>query len=462
MTLAAVDSFLLGYLPLLVRGHVGALDVVEAAQRGAEGELAARVGRELEALPARGPEIVSCVHQVEGILVERLRAAPPPPPRTMAEHGAWLQAVVSAFGQHDGDATAYALGAYAGAAEEAVGAAVRQWTLWAAKPAHEAMTRTAAGVREKVRAAASLAAAPTACPTMKGEGARIAHDLAAAVEVTARPPDDGAAVALRGILARLQACARSLEAAAWGTPRWAVGEWLEGRCDGGELARRIADHRRWSVPAVTSEGAPPGARIFSFDKRVLLAFSDVQALAERPDYARGEGSAGDAWLTLPGTALLSALSADVDLLVLDPGQDPQSKRVVHYPPERHAMLRQTAQECAVEAAATDWSHVNRDVLRAHRYWVLVAGGNVRNLVAVDGQGRARVAVFTREAALDAHLARATPEQRAELASHDMRVLLPGSQLFAALRPLQAPIVVNPSGPGRTRAFNAKMVELLAG
>src|SRR5262249_18738417 len=125
-------------------------------------------------------------------------------------------------------------------------------------------------------------------------------------------------------------------------------------------------------------------------------------------------------------------------------------------------LHEVAGEVAVELAAGDWSHLELEALRRHRFWILVGPGDMlKNLLDPDAKGRPRAGIFTTEAALDAHLATATPEQLAAFAACQ-KMTLPGSALFPSLASLGlAGVIMNPSGPGRTRAFNKKTLELLS-
>jgi hypothetical protein len=459
--LQPVDAFQIGYLPELVRAHFGALEILVPAGTQADAALAAVLAHEQTAFRERGPEVVSIVVQVEGILAERLDEPPPAPPRSPEECAAWTGAAAAAFEKHGGDAEAYAAGRYAGAAEAALANAVRQRKLWATSPTHAPLTKTAEAVRAAVLKAAATPAPAAACPTRRACSERIAQELAPAAGAVEKAPAEATTAELARAHAEIASAARALEAAAWGTPRGAVDDWLAGRMNGRELARRIVEHRRWTVPCEPGAAAPT-PRVFAFDKRVLMAFSDPPALAARPDFLGGIIGADDRWLTVPGWALLADLPRPgVDLVVLDPGKDPHSRKTINYPTELHRMLAEESRTAAVEAAVADWSHLDRRALRDASYWVLVAGSSLRFLGAPDRLGRARIGVFTTEAALDAHLEHATPEQRAAFARETRRMLLPGAELFRALRAAQAAIVFNPSGPGRTRAFNPQSVEMLA-
>src|SRR5947207_9220904 len=121
-TFGGGDAFLLGYLQHLICTHFQTFETLTQARAGAEGELAARVEAQLRALPERGPEIVSCVLQIESILGERLRVQPPKPPQSGAEGVAFSRAVEAAFegvpeAGAEGRRTAYASGLRCGSAE---------------------------------------------------------------------------------------------------------------------------------------------------------------------------------------------------------------------------------------------------------------------------------------------------------------------------------------------------------
>jgi hypothetical protein len=233
---------------------------------------------------------------------------------------------------------------------------------------------------------------------------------------------------------------------------------------GSELLRRLAEHHRWNLPVRMVDGKPQ-PRVFSFEQikeRVLLAFSDTRALALRPAFTRSDKPEDQMVLTVPG-ALVFQLVPDenVDLLVLDPVDDLNAPTTINYRREQHPMLKRVGHEVSLELAATDWSHLNPGTLREGQFWILVSGGQVHNLLAPDGYRRPRLALFTSEAALDAHLQYATPEQQSAFAQAQ-RLLAPGHTLFPQMAKLDvAGIVINPSGPGRSRAFNKRTLEVLA-
>src|SRR6476659_9477222 len=89
------DAFLLGYLPHLVQAQFDALEIVMEAKSGAGDELARRADTMLAALPARGPEVVSCVMKLDSLMAS-LGAPLPPEPRTAAECAQYVAAVAAA------------------------------------------------------------------------------------------------------------------------------------------------------------------------------------------------------------------------------------------------------------------------------------------------------------------------------------------------------------------------------
>jgi hypothetical protein len=462
-----VDAFLLGYLPYRVGAQFQALETLLLARSVAAGELASRVETRLRSLPERGPEVVSCVWQIESILGERLRAQLPEPPRSIEEFAVFSRAVGDAFevacrADAGGCRTAYALGSRVGAAEQTAAAAALHWSLWATARGDARMEEHARVIREELARLASAPGVTSDCPTMRGEEAEITRELSAAVEAAARTPDDSSADELAKIQARLGECARALESAVRGTPRASVRAWRDKKMSGGELMRRLCEHYRWSAPCLIGEGGQPRPRFFVFDKRVFLVFGDSRAWGEQPSFVHTGETEDQLYLTFTGVALFRWLpDADVDLIVIDPTDDPGAPQTINYPREMHARLREAADEVAHDLAACDWSRLDLAALRAYSFWVLVSEGKIHNLLARDCRGRPFVGLFSSEEALDAHLARATPEQAREHAQWQ-KMLLNGAAMFPSLAQMDvAGVMLNPSGPGRTRAFNKRTLEMLA-
>lgn len=460
------DAFLLGYLPNLVRAHFQALEILIQAREGADGELSSRVEMRLRALRERGPEIVSCVWQIESILGDKLHVQPPAPPQSEEEAEALARAISAQFAgapeaSTESYRTAYAAGLHCGIAETAVTVAALHRALWAAAPTDVRLGERGHNVRAMLARLASSPGVTSNCPTIQSEDAAVTRALGAAAAAAARPPDDASAGELAQIHEQLGRCARTIESATLGTPRASVRAWHDKQLSGTELMRRLIEHYRWSVPCQVGPDGRPEPRVLEFDKRVLMVFSDSRALAERPAFLQTEKPEEQLYLTFPGTALFRWLQdANVDLLVLDPTNDPQAPHTINYPRELHGRLRQVAEEAALELAACDWSRLDPVPLCAYRFWILVGGGSVHNLMAPDGYGRPRIGLFSTEAALEAHLARATPEQARDFANWQ-RLLAPGEVLFPPMvRPDVAGIILNPSGPGRTRAFNSRTVQML--
>ena len=462
-----MDAFLLGYLPHRVGAHFLALGTLLQAGSGAAGELASRVEARMRSLPERGPEVVSCVWQIESILGERLRAQLPEPPRSVGELADFSRAVGEAFedaclSDAGGLRTAYALGDRVGGAEHTAATAALHWSLWAAARGDTRMEERARVIREELARLASAQGVTSDCPTVRGEEADITRELGAAVEAAARSPDDASADELAKIQARLGECARALESALRGTPRASVRAWRDKKMSGGELMRRLCEHYRWSAPCQIGEDGQPRPRVFVFDKRAFLVFSDSRARGEQPAFVRTGGTEDQLYLTFTGAALFRWLpGAGVDLIVIDPTDDPDAPQTINYPREMHARLRGFADEVALDLAACDWSRLDLEALRAYSFWVLVSGGKIHNPLARDCRGRPFVGLFSSEEALDAHLALATPEQAREHAQWQ-KMLLTGAAMFPSLAQLDvAGVMLNPSGPGRTRAFNTSTLEMLA-
>jgi hypothetical protein len=207
------DAFQLGYLPRLVRAPFDALAILEEA-RGSD---PATLDAMLRALPARGPEIVSCVWQLESVVGGRLRVEPPRPPRTAEEFALWSRAVARAFDSSpfavdEGRRAAYHLGMRVGAAETLLVGAARVWTLWSAVPGHEALSARAASMRGEINALSS--SVKTDCETSRAEDAALTRELAMAAQAMAGVPSEAASAALAAIRTRIGFVARALEAAA--------------------------------------------------------------------------------------------------------------------------------------------------------------------------------------------------------------------------------------------------------
>jgi hypothetical protein len=179
---------------------------------------------------------------------------------------------------------------------------------------------------------------------------------------------------------------------------------------GSELLQRLAEHHLWNIPCRGGVDGQPTPRIFTFDKRVMFAFSDRPALDARPAFLRSDKPDEQQCLTIAGALMLEYLPQEVDVLVLDATDDPAAPGTINYPREMHARLRQRASEVALELAAADWSELNLPALRQHPYWILGSGSTVHNLLVKAAFGRPMLGLFSTEAALEAHLSHATPEE----------------------------------------------------
>ena len=459
--LRAGDAFQLGYLQHHFHAHFAAAEMLEPL-RGAGGNLGERAARMLASLPERGPEIMSCLFQLENIVGNRLQVTPPQPPQSAADCARFAQAIDAAFeGSKPGDdeRIAFRLGDRVGNAEAWLAIAVKAFSLAVAAPADARVADRLHTARAAMQAAAAARAVETTCPTMRREHAALGRWLGAAIEAAARTPEDPRILELAQFALQLSGCARSLEAAAWGTPRASVRAWREERLSGALLMRRLCEHHRFSTPCTTDAQGRPDPKVFEFDKRVLFLFSDPETIEQRPDLLRAETQ----YLTAPGAFLLGGLNDGVDLVVIDPmGNDPSNPLTINYPRHLHATLKQVAHEVSFELGACDWTRLELPPFRTYPFWLQNGPGGPQNFVVRDGYGRARVAVFTSEAALETHIAaHASPEQ-AKSYVRDLRFVMSGDALFAALAKLPIDgLILNPSGPGRTRAFNRKTLEMLA-
>lgn len=424
------DAFQLGYLPHLIGAHFEALSIYLEAREGAEGELAKRVEAMPAALQARGPEIVSCVWQVARVCAANGMTVVPEP-RTGEDAAALFRATVPAS-----PAPAFVHARRCGLAERAIDLAWRACQLAEVAPVHaQIAARLTASRTALVQLAAEEPA--TACPTTKSLASAI---TAIANEVVAGSFDRAALAAAKQRIGEL---ARALETAAWGTPRDAIRGWFAKTVTGNELMRRVAEHPSWSLAGTVTQG----------DTSVLFAFSDLPARDEKPAFL------GDPpYRPVPGPNLLHSLPDGLSGLVLDATADEAA--TINYQRAQFPKLKEVAREAAFELAACDWSRLDLDALRTQQFWVLVGGGSLRTFGADDGYGRTLPAVYSTPDALDAHLASATQEQRDKLA-FEQRYLLPGHALFSTLAQGAAGFVLNPKGPGRSRAFNRRTLEALA-
>lgn len=427
---AAREFFLLGYLPAIVRGHLAGLDLAVLAK---EPSLAPALEPHLVRLRERGTEIVSAVWEIENILARAFAMKPPPPP-VPDNQTVWSQAVMVAAVEHAKADPALAsyrdLGVWAGTIEVAVLFHARNQTL----PVKELAERSALAVK----AVSDIPVPKSTCPTARAE----AEAIGRALEDATKDPTPA--------LARIRRSARALESAALGTPRDSIRAWKEKRIDGTALVRRLAEHQSWLVQSRPDRDQP---MIFSFDKRVMLGWSDPELVAARPDYLKEPTR----FLSMPGSMFFAMVPNDaIDLVVLEGTTD--ASLVINYPREKHAVLKAAAEDAAFACELTNWSALDVGTLRKHRFWMLVHGGDMRNLVATDACGRRFAAIFSNEAALDAHLA-TTP---AAAAADCTKVTLPGETFFKNLLSFDvAGIAIDPSGPSRSRLFNKAMLQRLA-
>jgi hypothetical protein len=466
------EAFLLGYLPELTREQFDALEILNLGRAGqrAGAPLLQAIDEKTRALPDRGPEVVSCVWELENLVGNKLKAQPPPPPRSGAELETWRAALAGhverlpvaaaparVFGGDGSLPGAAALGAALGRGEALLVAAIYATELLGHQRTHAGLAQRVADLAaargaavDALAALAATHAGTSACPTIR-----------AAVDAAARALREApleAPLALeslgrqRAAYAAVVAAAREAEAALRFEPRAAIAAWRAGRLDGFGIRYAMLAHRTWSVPVALDDRQQPTPRIFVFgDKKVMFAFSDADAVARAPGFLRDKELL---LLRTRGTWVFSILSDEIDVLTLDATDDPEHPGTINYQREQWAGLLARAAEAKVDEALCDWSAVDRAVVREHpRFWM--AGPKL--LTFPDGYGRARVAAFTSEAALEAALPPASPLR------DEPHMVIPGKAFFTGIKGVQAAgFVVNPSGPGRSRAFNLKFAELLAG
>jgi hypothetical protein len=173
-TFRSVDAFLLAYLPNLVKSHFQIVELLLQFREGAGEGLASRVETVLRVLQERGPEIVSCVWQIESILGDRLRVQPPASPQSEADVSALSHAIEDAFkGAPESNVedyrTAYAFGMRCGAAETLVAVVALHWALWAIVPDNAKLKERGQAFREALSRLAASSGVGSDSPTMQNE-----------------------------------------------------------------------------------------------------------------------------------------------------------------------------------------------------------------------------------------------------------------------------------------------------
>ncbi len=448
-----VDAFQLGYLPLLIASQFDAFVLVTRAREGASPELIKRIDAMTAALPLRGPEVVSCVWQVARVLAGT-GATPPAEPTSVDEAAELIRVARAAVTL---PSPTFEPAVRCGAAERALDHAVRLAVLLPVAPDNATLLTALSEVRREV-VRLSIVDPATECPTTKLEAAMITVALERASRTLDGPVRPEMFVELATAKAQIATCARSLESVAWGTPREAIRAWFEKRMSGNELVRRVAEHHRWNLLVRTLPGGDAAPRTISnADSTAMFAFSDRVALDARPAYLASDREDEKQVLTVVGALLLRSIPDDVDVLVLDAGDDPA--KTINYR-RTQTIIGQVASDVAFELAACNWSMLDLEALRVRSYWVLVEGSSLQVPLARDGYQRPMPAVYSTEEALDAHLATLTDEQRAGYANAQ-RLLLPGHTLFPVLAKSANGFILNPSGALRSRAFNRKTLEQLA-
>jgi len=447
------DAFQLGYLPHLIAAQFDALTLVTGAREGASDDLLKRVDAMTAALPMRGPEVVSCMWQVTRVLAEN-GATAPTEPTSLAEVKAIMNAARAAVPM---PSSTYEHAMRCGAAERAIDNAVRLAVLLPVAPTNPTLQAALVDVLREV--ARLLTEDPaTDCPTTKLEAAMLTVALERAKRTLEAPVRPEMFIELATSKAHIATCARSLESVAWGTPREAIRAWFEKWMTGNELVRRVAEHYRWNLLVRTLPGGDAAPRTISNgDSTAMFAFSDRVALDGKPAYLASDREDEKQVLTVAGALMLRSIPDDVDVLVLDAGDDPA--KTINYR-RAQTIIGQVASDVAFELAACNWSQLDLAVLRAHSYWVLVANSSLQVPLASDGHGRQLPAVYSTADALDAYLASLTPEQREQYAG-SQRLVLAGHALFPTLAQGANGFILNPTGPARSRLFNRTTLEQLA-
>lgn len=427
------EVFQLAYLPHVVAAHFNALSLLDQAGRGASPRLSDAISRALSALPKRGPEVVSCVMQVERIMADH-GTAPPPAPTLPDESTAWAEQVGN-FVREALDPRRWDV-----VTKDRVDATALLAD--AANLVVYTMAQRIGDVEQTFRLAAltaRLLEQEPAHPMLVAQHQRLQADLVRGRERLEGTLRDQASPAVRlgrllppaiqrvvdGILARPQT-AQALEL----TLGVVVDAALQ--VERGAASRPFAE-----VVADAKVGKITPAAL---ERAVVEHPSMRAALHERTLWLATDGDR-------PGFEVWRYVDGEVDWVVVDAAV-PES--TVHFGREQLSRLRLLADAVALEAAATAWSGVPLDSLVKYpAYRVLARGEPMRNLVWTDHGGRPFVAVFSTDDALDAFLA-----QKPDLGEVLERRWMPGALLFAALSRLDlGGFVLNPAGPGPSRIFN---------
>lgn len=427
------DAFQLAYLPHVVATHFNTLQLLDHAGQKATPKLSEGINRALSALPKRGPEVQSCVLQLERILASH-GAVPPQPPRLPEEAQPWGDAIATFVRESldprrwdslsrdridpaallaDGtNLLIYTLAQRFGEAEQALRLSALTERLLEDEPTHPLLVGQKQRLEaDRVRARERL------------EGAQ--RDLGEASDKLGRLASSAVVSVIQAILAN-PSSARDFD-----LTLGVVSE-AAGLLESSVVTRSFAE----IVRAVKA-----GAMAPSVIERALLECPSVRA-------SRQEHTL---WLATDGEAradeCLLREKDELEWVVVD-AATPET--CVHFGAEQLPRLRLLAEAVSTERAAITWSGVPFDRLVKYPFYrVLVRGESLRNLVWTDHASRPFIAVFTADDALDAFLAKTPP-----LGEVVERRWMPGGVLFPTLaRADLGGFVLNPAGPGPSRIFN---------
>lgn len=432
-SLSRRDVFQLAYLPHVIAAHFNTLLLLDQADRGASPRLSEAITRAMSSLPKRGPEVVSCVMQVERIMASN-GVTPPPPPKLPEECFSWADKV-------------------SGFVRDALDP--RRW---------DAITRDKIDPAMLLADTANLVVYPLA--QRVGDAEQTFRLLALTARLLAEEPGHAMLTAQKQRLEadlvrareRLEGTQRDISSPLARFNRLvpvAVAQVIDAI-----LAQPTSPQALDLTLNVVSEAAAvlersvvarPFAEVVTEARAGRLPMTELErALVSCPSL-RGAKQDRTLWVATDGDVvghqLLRFAEGELDWVIVD-AQTPD--QCVHFSADRLSRLRYLADAAAVEAAATRWSGVPFDALVKYpAYRVLLRGDNLRNLVWTDHSGRPFIAVFTTDDALDAFLAKSP-----ELGEPVERRWMQGQALFPILAKLDlAGFVLNPAGPAGSRVFN---------
>jgi hypothetical protein len=427
------DAFQLAYLPHVVATHFNTLLLLDQAGQKASPKLSEGINRALSALPKRGPEVQSCVLQIERILASH-GAVPPPAPKLPEEAHPWSDKVAtfvrealdprrwdslardqvdpSALLADGANLLIYTLAQRVGDAEQTLRLSALTERLLAEEPTNALLLAQKQRLEaDRVRGRERL------------DG--VQRDLGGAGEKLGRLTASAVGRVIHALVAN-PTSARDFDLTVGVVSEAA--ELLERSVVARAFPELVREAKNGVIPAQALERALlecPTVRV-SRQEATLWVATD------------GDGAADE--------CLLRGQD-DLEWIVVD-AATPET--CVHFSAEHLPRLRLLAEAVSTERAAVAWSGVSFDRLVKYPFYrVLVRGESMRNLVWTDHAGRPFIAVFTADDALEAFLAQVPP-----LGEAVERRWMPGGVLFPALsRADLGGFVLNPAGPGPSRIFN---------